>query len=202
MYRKGEDKRAQIIEAADRLFYEQGYDHTSFNDIARESGIPRGNFYHYFPSKEQILSAVVDRRLQSILTQLEDWNSQYSTPLARLKRYVQILRNSEAGAVRYGCPMGTLNSELGKVHIEQRDKARAMFDAFGAWLEQQFAALGYRKQAKMFARRLLARTQGIAVIAHAYMNAEFLQAEAAELDHWLDSLAKNKRAEAASAKRT
>ena len=45
---------AQIVEAADRLFYRQGYEHTSFSDIAGVVQISRGNFYHHFKSKDEM----------------------------------------------------------------------------------------------------------------------------------------------------
>ncbi|MEW8341923.1 MAG: TetR family transcriptional regulator, partial [Candidatus Thiodiazotropha taylori] len=40
--------RQQIVEAADDLFYRQGFEHTSFADIAKVVSISRGNFYHHF----------------------------------------------------------------------------------------------------------------------------------------------------------
>ena len=46
--------------AADRLFYRQGYEHTSFADIADAVRISRGNFYYHFKTKDEILDAVID----------------------------------------------------------------------------------------------------------------------------------------------
>ena len=54
--------RESIVEAADRLFYQRGYDHTSFADIADDVEISRGNFYHHFKTKDDILAAVISRR--------------------------------------------------------------------------------------------------------------------------------------------
>ena len=44
--------RDYIIEAADRLVYRQGFEHTSFTDIADAVGISRGNFYYHFKSRD------------------------------------------------------------------------------------------------------------------------------------------------------
>ena len=55
--------RANIIDAADQLFYRQGYEHTSFADIADVVQISRGNFYYHFKSKDEILDAVINLRL-------------------------------------------------------------------------------------------------------------------------------------------
>ncbi len=55
--------RERIEEKADALFYEAGFEATSFADIADAVGISRGNFYHHFKSKDDILDAVINRRL-------------------------------------------------------------------------------------------------------------------------------------------
>ncbi len=188
MHPKGLHNREQIIEATDRLFYERGYEDTSFSVIAEATGIPRGNFYHYFKTKNQLLEAVVRHRLEGIRAQLEQWSRELDTPQRRLHRYVQILRNSSVQASRFGCPMGSLNTELGKQHPDQQEQVRAMFELFFEWLEQQFRALGYTSEASQYARRLLAYTQGISVIAHAYRDEDFMRAEADQLDTWIEEL--------------
>lgn len=189
MYQKGENKRDIIVRIADQLVYQRGYDHTSYRDISEAAGIPRGNFYHYFKTKDEILIAVINHRIDDIRTMLEQWEIEFPKPFERLKRYVQMIRNSQEGALRYGCPMGSLNTELGKDHPALRDEARKMFDVFHDWLTRQFVLLGKNKQADVLARRLQAYTQGIAVIAHTYADQAFLQEEARELDRWLDELA-------------
>ena len=50
--------KGRIIEAAWRLFYRQGYDNTTVEDIIMESGTSRGSFYHYFEGKDSLLSSV------------------------------------------------------------------------------------------------------------------------------------------------
>ncbi|MGD9385294.1 MAG: TetR/AcrR family transcriptional regulator, partial [Thioalkalispiraceae bacterium] len=48
MGNKGEAIRQRIVAAADQLFYQHGYENTSFSDIADAVGISRGNFYYHF----------------------------------------------------------------------------------------------------------------------------------------------------------
>ena len=69
---KGDNNRTRIIEAADQLFYQRGYNQTSFSDIADITGIPRGNFYYYFKTKDEILAAVVDARVAQYQEALTD----------------------------------------------------------------------------------------------------------------------------------
>ena len=60
---QGEEIRQQIVSAANRLFYEQGYNHTSFSEIAEAAAVPRGNFYYYFKSKDDMLEDEFQRFL-------------------------------------------------------------------------------------------------------------------------------------------
>ncbi len=50
--------RGRIIEAAWKLFYLQGYDDTTVEEIIEESGTSRGSFYHYFEGKDALLSSL------------------------------------------------------------------------------------------------------------------------------------------------
>ena len=50
--------KAKIVSAAWRLFYEQGYDDTTIDEIIKESGTSRGSFYHYFDGKDALLSSL------------------------------------------------------------------------------------------------------------------------------------------------
>jgi AcrR family transcriptional regulator len=54
-------RRAEIIEAAMRLFIERGYDATSINHIIGRAGISKGAFYHHFQSKEDLIEALAAR---------------------------------------------------------------------------------------------------------------------------------------------
>lgn len=55
------DRREAILDAAQLLFAEQGYDSTSIGDIISRTGISRGGFYHYFGAKEDLVAALADR---------------------------------------------------------------------------------------------------------------------------------------------
>lgn len=174
--------------AANRLFYQRGYNQTSFSDIAEAADVPRGNFYYYFRSKEEILSAVIQSRMVSIQDMLEQWQRQIGSPRERLKRYVQILLNEEKDVLRYGCPMGSLNMELAKNQLALHSRAAQMFDLFLNWLGAQFQALGKGEESRDLALQLLAETQGTALLSSVYRDKVFLEREAARLEHWLDSL--------------
>ena len=192
MGRKSERTRQRILESANRLFYRQGYNLTTFSDIVEASGIPRGNIYYYFQSKEDILSAAIGNRKARITQMLADWHKQQDNPVDRIHRFLQILVSSDKAIARWGCPMGSLNTELGKSQKDLQKEARSMFTLFEAWLTQQFSDMGYdNNQANELALRLLARGQGISLISHVYHDTEILEKEKQDLEDWINTLALN-----------
>ena len=184
---QGESVRREIVEAANRLFYQRGYNQTSFSDIAQASWIPRGNFYYYFKTKDDILAAVIDVRLESIRAMLAAWDAAEQNPRLRLKRFVQMILGSEKDLLRYGCPMGSLNIELGKAQPALKAKAKKMFDLFIDWLANQFAAMGHQHATRL-AMEVMARAQGVAVLVQVYGDREFLLTQFQEFDAWIESL--------------
>ena len=62
-----EERRKELLDAAERLFVEQGYEETSIRDIITTVGVAHGLFYYYFRSKEDILAAIIDRFYDSFL---------------------------------------------------------------------------------------------------------------------------------------
>ena len=188
MASKSERTRQRIIQAANRLFYRRGYNRTSFTDIVEAAGVPRGNIYYYFRTKDEILLAAIEHRLDIIDTMIEEWNRNFTDPRGRLQRFVQVMVNSRDATAHYGCPMGTLNAELAKDQRELQLKARALFDRFFAYLSEQFRIAGHdSKQAGRLARELLARAQGINMIAHVLADPDYLVEQQRALDAWITS---------------
>lgn len=181
--------RDHIVEAADRLFYEKGYEHTSFADIAGAVDISRGNFYYHFKTKDEILAAVIDARLDSTRKMLEGWERQADDPAARIRCFIQMMIANRADIKRYGCPVGTLATEMAKLDHTARGDANKLFTLFRAWLGRQFAQLGHGADADWLAMHLLARSQGVATLASAFRDERFIKQEVALMDDWLASVA-------------
>lgn len=62
-----DERKQEIIDTAEMLFTEKGYDQCSVNDILNAIGIAKGTFYHYFKSKEEVLDAVIARTTDQIM---------------------------------------------------------------------------------------------------------------------------------------
>lgn len=58
MKKKSRNTKGKIVSAAWKLFYQQGYDETTIEEIVEESGTSRGSFYHYFEGKDALLSSL------------------------------------------------------------------------------------------------------------------------------------------------
>src|SRR5881275_588320 len=67
--RGGRSTREAILEAASRLIHVHGYNHTSLDDVLRESGVGKGNFYYHFKSKEELGYAILDQAIASFLAE-------------------------------------------------------------------------------------------------------------------------------------
>ncbi|MFD8767219.1 TetR/AcrR family transcriptional regulator [Streptomyces mirabilis] len=178
--------REQIVDAANRLFYEQGFEHTSFAAISEVVGISRGNFYHHFKTKDEILSAVIKARLQSTRAMLAEWDRGEPGPAERVRRFVEIVITNRADIQSYGCPVGTLTNELAKLGHPSRPQAVGVFDLFRTWLRGQFEELGFTVEADDLAMHVLAFSQGVATLSHAFHDGEFVQREVDRLHDWLD----------------
>ncbi len=181
-------QQLHIIQTVDRLIYEKGFNVMSFKDIAEACGLSKGNLYYYFKTKDELLKAVIDYRLENMQSMLQTWEQQYSGALERLQRYVQIMINETSQVINYGCPMGSLNTELAKGQPDLQALSRVQFDLFKAWLKKQFKQFSADKAAEHYALRLMARTQGVVVIAQAYQDKAFIKREADEINQWLASL--------------
>lgn len=176
-----------ILEAADDLFYRHGFDHTSFSDIADAVKISRGNFYYYFKTKDDILDGVIESRLANTRRMLDGWERERKNPAACIRSFIDILIVNRVNIRRYGCPVGTLTTELAKLGHPAHDEAGKLFTLFRTWLKQQFIALGCTHDADVLAMHVLARSQGIATLASAFQDESFIRREVAQLHDWLDA---------------
>ena len=179
--------RELIIAAADQLFYEKGFEHTSFADVAASVEISRGNFYHHFKTKDDILNAVIMLRLNKTQEMLQRWEAEGDTPAARIKGFIRILIANRKSIMAHGCPVGTLCNELAKLEHDAHVEASKIFGLFRDWLARQFAAGGRKRDAQALALHLLARSQGVATLANAFADEAFIRSEVRDMCQWVDA---------------
>jgi len=111
--------------------------------------------------------------------------ARHRTPQGRLKGLTRLLTGRRNEIAKYGCPHGTLCSEMEKAdddHAVGRLLALPL-----AWLEEQFRLMG-RDDAHALAIEFLVGYQGTAVLTHALRDPSILADEGRRLERWIDSL--------------
>ncbi|MGO7039019.1 TetR/AcrR family transcriptional regulator [Rhizobium acaciae] len=177
--------RQQIVEAADKLFYERGFEATSFADIAAVVGLSRGNFYYHFKTKDEILEGVIALRLSKTQAMFDAWQIEAKTPTDRIHSFIQILIMNQTKIMAYGCPVGTLCSELAKLDHIAKNRATEIFTLFRDWLSRQFRDIGHDTGADELAMHVLMRSQGVAALATAFGDEAFVRREVEDMCQWL-----------------
>ena len=82
--RKGEEKRQELLNAAEKLFCAKGYEGTSVQDILNVAEMSKGGFYHHFASKEDVIKALCARRAERALAYTEDALSKADNSMGRI----------------------------------------------------------------------------------------------------------------------
>ena len=62
--KEADERRNEILDAAETLFTEKGYSKTTIIDILNQVGIAKGTFYYYFKSKEEVMDAIIERFIE------------------------------------------------------------------------------------------------------------------------------------------
>jgi TetR/AcrR family transcriptional repressor of nem operon len=146
--RDGRSTREAILGAAKRLMAVQGYRNTALDDVLRESGVGKGNFYYHFRSKEELGYAILDQLVAGFLERtLRPCfpGGEAGNPLGQIRCFLDRIREiqRERNAVG-GCPLGNLVAELSDLHEGFRARLN---DVFSAWRERLTLALREAQQA-------------------------------------------------------
>jgi AcrR family transcriptional regulator len=93
--KEAEERKNEILDAAEELFSRKGFDGTSTNDILEKVGIARGTLYHHFKSKEEIMDALIERYSDRLIRAAREIAADRSIPVVeRLIRAVMALHLS------------------------------------------------------------------------------------------------------------
>ncbi len=84
------DKQIEILQTAEKLFAEHGYDGTSVRDIAKSANINIAMISYYFGSKEKLLEALIVYRIASMRLQMENLYREDLTPLEKIDRLIEL----------------------------------------------------------------------------------------------------------------
>jgi TetR/AcrR family transcriptional regulator, transcriptional repressor for nem operon len=136
---KGAATRDQILNAAARLIHVQGYQSTSLDDVLRESGVGKGNFYYYFKSKEDLGYAIIDRITQGFVERSlgPAFADASADPVEQIHGFLdRVLEAQRQRKCVGGCVMGNLAAELSDVHEGFRQRLAGIFDVWRTHLAE------------------------------------------------------------------
>ncbi|MEO3860386.1 TetR/AcrR family transcriptional regulator [Acrocarpospora sp. B8E8] len=179
-------KRERLTAAAVKMLHEQGVEKTTLADIARAADVPVGNVYYYFKTKDDLVEAAIGahaRRLQTMIAALDE----LPAPQDRLKTLIGGWVRQRDLAAQFGCPTGTLCSELDKRADGLDRTAAKVMQGLIDWSEQQFRSMG-RSDSRDLAVALIAAYQGISLLTNTFRDPELMTREGDRLERWIDSL--------------
>lgn len=159
----------RLVDAAARLFQQNGYAQTGIAEILASSGVPKGSLYHHFPGgKEDLALAAADRAGRS-LVRLTDRVAAAGRPPAALIAEIcaalaDVFETSEGWR---GCPV-TLTLLAGRPSDRFTKRARSIYDDWAGTIAVHLAEAGLSDdEAAKLARRSLVVLQGAWVLARA-----------------------------------
>src|SRR6266487_2523133 len=127
--RRGRASRERIVERAAELFAERGIAGTSLDEVLAAAKAGKGQFYHYFRSRDELAAAAVGHRCAQVVAGL----TQALGGVSSLAGLEQALAGFVAGFEQMGmpgCPIGTLATEVAGRNEAARLQAAAGFDAW------------------------------------------------------------------------
>lgn len=186
--------RVHILEAARRLFHEQGYHATAIATILREADVNSGSLYHFFPSKESLLKGVLEHYVTLLQPMvMGPAEAAASDPVERVFALLRLYREGlESAGCRVGCPIGNLALEVADDHAEARRLIDLNFanwaKAVRRWLDEAGGRLPADVDRERLARFVLTVMEGAIMQARAAGSLEPFDASVAELRAYFDRL--------------
>ena len=180
--------------AAMHLFWQKGYVSTSVADVLHEAGVNSGSLYHFFPGKQDLLLAVLERYREGLQPMLlaPAWAG-VKDPIERvfalLGRYRQSIVDTDC---TYGCPIGSLALEI---HEPDPPVRAALAENFNAWtqavadcLEAAASRLPAGVDRRELATFVLTVMEGGVMQARTHRDVKYFDASMRQLRSYIDHL--------------
>ncbi|MBI4962684.1 MAG: TetR family transcriptional regulator C-terminal domain-containing protein [Desulfomonile tiedjei] len=131
----------KILAHAAQLIHRKGFNNTGIQEILQSAGVPKGSFYFYFKSKEDLGLALIDYYAETLGSR---WRTVLEAPevrhLKRLERFFDETRiRHEQDEGKSGCPIGNLTQEMGVLSDAFQAKLRGVFSGMKASIKNCLA---------------------------------------------------------------
>ena len=179
------DTASSILDSAERLVQQRGFNGFSYADVAEELGVTKASLHYHFAGKAELGQALIERYAQRFTAALADVDARIDDPAAKLDAYAglygEVLRNGRM------CLCGMLAAEYETLPEAMRRAMIAFFDENEAWLEgvleegRRRKTLNFSGPACEPARDIVAALEGAMLVARPYGDVARFQAAADRL---------------------
>jgi AcrR family transcriptional regulator len=172
MTRRGRASRERIVERAAELFAERGIAATTVDEVLAAAGAGKGQFYHYFSSRDELAAAAVGYRCAQVVAGLAEALGGVSSLAGLEEALAGFVAGFEQSGMP-GCPIGTLATEVAGRNEDARVEAAAGFDAWERLLADALQRMRQRGELRadappaVLATGLLASIEGGMVLSQA-----------------------------------
>lgn len=116
----------RIVDAAENLVQQFGFNGFSFEDIAQLVGIRKPSIYHHFPSKQELVAVMTQRYTHRFCARLEDINAKYNGAVERLHAHAALFSETLGKEGRL-CACGMLGAEHNSLPEPIRQQVKDFF---------------------------------------------------------------------------
>ena len=173
--KKGKESRQHLIECAAELFWKNGYSATGISEILKQTGLPKGSFYFYFKSKDDLATAVTEYYQKILLEQFRS-SSQGNDWESFIEEIFDYLFGRATGQTFAGCPYAVMGMEtalskpaVASVFMEGLKKFEQIFQEV-----LLYSGLS-PDHAKILSQRMLSIYQGYLLLERISNNTSFLK---------------------------
>jgi TetR/AcrR family transcriptional regulator, transcriptional repressor for nem operon len=174
--------REELLMSALQVFRQQGYHGTSMDDLALACGLKKGSFYYHYPSKEDLLVAVLqfaNEHFERVVFPLAS-----AVVLSPRTRVWQMFKQQQLfyGEMQSGCLMGNLALEVGgSPKLPFLPEIRRFFDGWQGALRELLKGAFSTEEAEKLSKHLMLEYEGALLMSRVYNNFDFLAETQAKL---------------------
>jgi TetR/AcrR family transcriptional regulator, transcriptional repressor for nem operon len=172
MERPKSETAGQILDVAERLVQERGFNGFSYADVAEELGISKAALHYHFPGKAELGEALVERYAIRFSDALVALDARDVEPLERLRAYAQLY--AEVFQDDRMCLCGMLAADYATLPSPMQERVVRFFDDNEAWLAHVLrdgrgsGTLRFQGSPRTLARTLLAGLEGAMLVSRPY----------------------------------
>jgi TetR/AcrR family transcriptional regulator, transcriptional repressor for nem operon len=175
----------RILDVAERLVQERGFNAFSYADVAEELGVTKASLHYHFGSKADLGEALIERYAKRFGAALAAVDAGDGDARAKLDAYAALY--GDVLRTKRMCLCGMLAAEYGTLPKPMRAAVRRFFDENETWLEgllesgRAAGTLDFAGSARETARLVVSALEGAMLVARPYGDAGRFQAAASAL---------------------